>query len=125
MLAAILSILIATLPQIIIAMVGLVLVHTRLRGLHPKAYLYGSIGLALMLVNALWRIAGQAYFQAQIDQGQDRLALTPLLAITNLAGTVILIGSSVFILLALLADRDLPGGSRSATQRVAAAVGDP
>ena len=107
-----LSLLIGTLPQIIIATVGLIFVHTRLKGLHPKAYLYGNIGLALMLVNALWRIVSQTYFQVQIAQGQDRMAITNMLTMANLAGSVVLIGSWVFIVLALLADRELPKSPR-------------
>jgi hypothetical protein len=53
------------------------------------------------------------------------MAFATTLTMINLAGTVILIGSWVFILLALLADRDLPGSSRGAAQQIAAAVGDP
>lgn len=114
MIEIILSLLITTLPQIIIATVGLILVHNRLKRLHPRAYLHGSIGLALLLVNALWRVLSQAYFQAHIAQGQDRLALTNMLTMANLAGFVVLMGSWVFILVALLADRDLAESSRGA-----------
>ena len=111
MMAMIFSLLITTLPQIIIAVVGLTLIHTRLKRLHPRAYLYGNIGLVLLLVNALWRVLSQAYIQAHIAQGQDRLALASMMTMANLAGFVVLTGSWIFVLVALLADRDLSKGS--------------
>ena len=125
MIAITLSLLIGTLPQIIVATVGLILVHAKLKQLHPRAYFYGNIGLALLLLNALWRVLSQAYLQAHIVQGQDRLALTNMLTMANLAGFVVQIGSSVFILVALLADRDLAKSSRGAAQQIVAAVREP
>lgn len=114
MIAIILSILVTTLPQIIVATVGLVLVRSRLKGFHPRAYFYGNIGLALLLANSLSRVLGQAYFQTQIAQGQDRMAVTTVLSIANFVGFVLFTASLVFILVALLADRESGNGSRSA-----------
>jgi hypothetical protein len=111
---AFLSSLIVGLPQIVIATVGLMLVHTRLKRLHPRAYLFGNIGLVLLLVNALWSAVSRAYIQAYIAQVQDRLAFASKLTLANLAGFVILIASLAFILAATLADRDPARGSRGA-----------
>ena len=106
--------LVAALPQMIFATVGLILVHARLRRLHPRAHLHGTIGLALLLLNAIWGVLSQAYFQARIAQGQDGLALMNMLPVANLAGLLVMIGSWVFILVALLADRDSARASRGA-----------
>jgi hypothetical protein len=109
-----LSSLVVGLPQIIIAVVGLVLVHTKLKELHQRAYLYGNIGLGLLLVYALWSASIRVYIQTNMAQAQDRLAVINNFSIANLAGFVILIASLGFMLVAMLADRNPSKSPRGA-----------
>jgi len=109
-----LSFLVSQLPQIAIATVGLILVRTKLRGPHPNAYLYGTIGFALLLVASLWTVLSRTYIQASVTLAQDRLAFANRITMTNLAGFVVLTVSIVFIAVAVFADRDVAKSSRGA-----------
>src|SRR5262245_41896248 len=114
MVEVILSSLIAGLPQIVIAGVGLVLVRTRLKRAHTRAYLYGNIVLAFLLVKSLWSVFTRAYIHAHIAQAQDRVDFANKLTMANLAAFVILMASLAFILAAILADRDQTKNPRGA-----------
>jgi hypothetical protein len=105
--------LISSLPQVAIATVGLVLIHLRLRRLHPGAHLYGTIGFALLLANGLLGVAIRAYVTYAKDS-YDPVALAKMFTTTNLVSFVVLSVSLVLILVALLADRDPPKSSRVA-----------
>jgi hypothetical protein len=110
-----LSSLITALPQIAIGTVGLMLIHTRLKRLHPRAYLYGTLGLALLLVNGLWSALTRTYIQAAFAaQNEHPVALANKTTMANLAGFVVLTGSLIFILVAVLADRGSARTSRDA-----------
>jgi hypothetical protein len=110
-----LSNLITGLPQIGIASVGLILIQTRLKGFHPRAYRYGTIGLALLLVNGLWGVLSRTYIQAaSVAQTQHPVALANKITMVNLVGFVVLTGSLILILVAVLADRDSAKSSRGA-----------
>jgi hypothetical protein len=104
---------ISSLPQIGIAIVGLVLIHTRLRRLHPRAHLFGTIGFALLLANALLGVAIRAYVP-YAKHSYDPIAFANMLTTTNLISFVVLSASLVLILVALLADRDSAKSSRVA-----------
>jgi ABC-type uncharacterized transport system permease subunit len=106
------SFLISQLPNIIIAIVGLTLAHSRLKKMLPRAYLYGNIGFALLLMHSIWIVLGQAYIQASAAQAQDRIAYLNNFTIINLASYIVLTGAIVFIAIAVLADRNTPKSSR-------------
>jgi hypothetical protein len=115
----ILSSLISGLPHIAIGTVGLILIHTRLKRPHPRAYRYGTFGLALLLANGLWGVLSRTYVQAAFAaQTQHPVALANKITIANLAGFVILTGSLIFVLAAVLADRDSAKSSRGAAELV-------
>lgn len=98
--------LVSALPQIAIAIVGLILVHTRLKDYHRRAYLYGTIGLALMLVNGLWGALARTYTLTDAAQSLHPVALANKLSMANLISFVLLSASLVLLLAGLLADRD-------------------
>ena len=106
---SILDVLLASLiphmPQIAIAIVGLVLIHTRLKRLHPRAYIYGTVGLVLLLGNGLLGVATRAYIQANVRNFESGPAIASMLTKLNLASFVVLTLSLALILVALLADR--------------------
>jgi hypothetical protein len=108
------SFLISMSPQILVATVGLILVHTRLKRRHPRAYRYGTIGLALLLVHLLLSTLSTTYVRATLAQGQAGPAAVNTFTMTNVAAYVALVASWIFILVALLADRDLAKGSSGA-----------
>jgi hypothetical protein len=105
--------LLSSLPQAGIAIVGLVLIHTRLRRLHLRAHLYGTIGLALLLANALLGVAIRAYIP-YAQQSYEPVVFANMLSIANLISFVVLSASLVLILVALLAARDPAKSSRVA-----------
>ncbi len=103
------------LPGIVIGTAGLILIHTRWKRAHPRAHLYGSIGLALLLVNGLWRALSRTYIHAAYDaQTLTTVALVNKSTMANLTGFVVFTASLVFILVAILADRDSVKSSRGA-----------
>jgi hypothetical protein len=107
--------LVSNLPQIAIAIVGLVLVKTRLKGFHPRAYLYGTAGLALLLANGLLGAATRAYIHANAGNYGDASTLANRVTMANVVSFVVLAVSLVLILVALLADRSTASNSHSAT----------
>src|SRR5688572_1031365 len=109
----ILTALISSLPQAAIATVGLVLIHTKLRRLHPRAHLYGIIGFALLLANGLIGGAFRAYMP-YARRSYEPLVFANMITKINLVSFVILSASLVLILVALLADRDPAKSSRVA-----------
>jgi hypothetical protein len=113
-LEVVLSSLISSLPQIAIATVGLVLVHNRLRQSHPRAYLHGTLGMALLLANGLLGVAVRAYIQANAGQLHESAAWVNRLTMANLVSFVVLAASLVLILIALVADRNPDRSSRVA-----------
>lgn len=105
--------LIPNLPQIGIATAGLVVIHTRLRRTHPRAHLYGTIGFALVLANALLGVAFRAYIPyARSWYGPTVFA--KMLTITNIVNLVVVGASLVLILIALISDRDSAKSGRVA-----------
>ena len=111
-----LSFLITSLPTIAIATVGLVLVHTRLRRSHPRAYRCGTAGLALLLVNGLGAVVAQTYIQAaRAAQTQHPLALASKITMVGVAGFVVTTAALVLILVAVLADRGTAGSTGGAS----------
>lgn len=106
--------LITGLPQIAIGAVGLLLVHTRLRRSHPKAYLYGTIGMTLLLANGLLGVLSRTYIQSAIAQAQHPISLANKTSMVSAAGYLISVISLVFILMALVADRGSEQNSRVA-----------
>jgi hypothetical protein len=98
--------LVSALPQIAIAIVGLILVHTRLREFHQRAYLYGTTGLALMLLNGLWGALARTYALTNAAQSLHPVELANKLSMVGLISYVLLSASLVLLLAALLADRD-------------------
>ncbi len=105
--------LIVNLPQIATAAVGLVLIHTRLRRLHARAHLYGSIGFALLLANGLLGVAIRASIP-YARQSYEPAAFAKALTVTNLVSLVVFSASLILILVALLADRKPAENSRVA-----------
>lgn len=104
-LEVILASLISNVPEIAIATVGLVLVHTKLKRLHPRAYFYGTLGFVLLLAHGLLGVAIRAYLLAYATNYENGAALANKLTMVNLVGFVVLAVSLVLILVALLADR--------------------
>jgi hypothetical protein len=102
------------LSLIAIAIVGLVLAHTRLKRLHPKAYIYGTVGLALLLANGFLGVATVAVIQANARDFGNGAAVANILTKFNLASFIVLTSSLVLILVALLADRRSAENSRVA-----------
>jgi hypothetical protein len=102
--AALLAALIYNLPQIATAAIGLVLIHTKLRRLHPRAHLYGGIGFALLLASGLLSVATRVAIP-YVRQSYEPAAFAKALAITSLVGLVAFSASLILILVALLADR--------------------
>ncbi len=107
--------LISHLPQIAIGIVGLVLVHTRLKRFHPKAYFYGTMGLTLLLANGLLGVATRAYIRANSGNFDNGADMVNMLTKVNLVSFVVLASSVVLILVALLADRGSAENLRVAT----------
>ncbi len=113
MLEILLSSLIPNLPQIGIATVGLVLIHARLRRIHPRAYIYGAIGFGLVLANGLLGVAFRVYIP-YARRAYEPAVFAKMLAATNLVSLVVFWASLVLILVALFADRDSARSSRVA-----------
>lgn len=105
--------LVTSLPQIAIATVGLVFVHTRLRRFYPRAHFYGTVGLALLLAHGLLVAAFRGYVP-YFRQSYDPVAFANLLTKYNLISYVVFSASFVFTLVALLADRSPAKNSRVA-----------
>jgi hypothetical protein len=102
-------------PQLVIAVVGLILVHKRLKGLNPKAYFHGNVGLALLLMNGLWRVLTQTYIQsAQLAQERHPIELANMISLFSVVGFAISTATLVFMLAAIVADREPGKNSREA-----------
>lgn len=101
------------LPQIAIAAVGLILVHNRLKGPHPRAFLYGSIGLGLLLAEAVLGASLLAYIQGSIAQAPDRIAATNRYSILNASAFVIRMAALALMVAAIVADRGATRSSRN------------
>lgn len=112
--AILLSSLFTALPHIVIAIVGLVLIQTRLKQVHPRAYLYGALGLTLLLANGLLGVGARVYFQVYVRDAPRGPDLANILTVFNLASFVVLTASLVLILMAILADRSPETNSRVA-----------
>lgn len=101
-----------SLPQVVFAIVGLVLIRSRLRPSHPKACHHGTIGMTLILVNALWGALGRTWVLVVFaGETQDRMAVTNKLTVVGLVSFVLFSAALVFILVAILADRGPSTGS--------------
>jgi len=109
--------LIGGLPQIAVAAVGLILIQTRLKRVHPRAYRYGSIGFVLLLASAIWGVFGRTYFlAASAAEPLNRVALANSITMVGLVGSIGLIAALIFILVAVLADRDAASSSGVAAE---------
>lgn len=104
----------SSLPQIAIAIVGLILIHTRLKPFYRRAYVHGTMGLSLLLANGLLGVATRAYIQANARNHDNAVAMANTVTMANFVGVVVLTAALLFILVALLADRSPDKGSRVA-----------
>lgn len=101
----ILASLVGASPQILIGAIGLVLIRSRLKRTFPKANLYGTVGLSLLLLSGLWSAVTRVYIQSNVSRHPVELA--NVITAANLVGFLILSASLVFLLVAVLADREL------------------
>jgi hypothetical protein len=101
-------------PQLVIAVVGLILVHKRLKGVHSKAYFHGNVGLVLLLMNGLWRALTQTYIQsARLAQERHPIELANMTSFFSVVGFAIFTATLIFMLAAIIADREPGKNSRA------------
>jgi hypothetical protein len=108
------SSLVSSLPQIAIAIVGLVLIQTRLKRGHPRAYFYGNIGLVLLLAHGLLGVSTRAYIHVNARNYGNATDFANTLTIANFVGFIVLSLALILILAALVADRSSADSSRVA-----------
>lgn len=108
------SALIASLPILVIAVVGAVLSRSRIPQAHAKARRLATIGFSLLGLHALVGAAMRAYVDTRFIDTGDRVAMANALSLTGVVTYLLLAASLVLLLLAVLADRNSSGPSRGA-----------
>ncbi len=113
--ALIASALIASLPTLMIGVVGAVLSHIRLRQTYAKARRLAISGFSLLAVQALLGAGVRVYLDMMVTSGSMLpVAFGNYLTTTGLVSYLLLAASLILLLLAVLADRDSSGPSRGA-----------
>jgi hypothetical protein len=118
------GLLIAALPRAAIAITGLILLRSRLRTSHPRAYRFGSLGFGALLLGAIWSALVSAHAQLYAAQVADKVAYASMLTMANVFGYLLQIAAWALILAAILADRGASEGTRNAAQQPHAARRD-
>jgi hypothetical protein len=108
------SALIASLPLLVIAVVGLMLSRSKIPQAHTKARRLATSGFVVLGLHALIGAAMRAYLDTLFIGTGDRVAMANVLGLTNVAAYLLLATSLVLLLLAVLADRNSPSPSRGA-----------
>ena len=100
------TVLLSSLPVLVIAVVGIVLCHRKLPQSHAKARRLATGGLSLMALETLVRSVMSAYVTVSRTEGRVGLPMVNALSIVNAVAYLLLLVSLVLMLLAVLADRE-------------------
>jgi hypothetical protein len=100
--------LIASLPILVIAVVGVMLSRSKIPREHTKARRHAICGFSLLGVQTLVGAAMHAYEIAVTFSTGDRIAMTRFASNTGFVTSILLVASLVLLLLAVLADRQDP-----------------
>lgn len=106
------SLLIGSLPTIVIAVVGVVLCRSKLPHAHVKARRFATSGFILLGAQALVGAAMRTYATSVATASGDRLAMVNTISLIGLVTYLLLATSLILLLCAVLADRDPMGSSR-------------
>jgi O-acetylhomoserine/O-acetylserine sulfhydrylase-like pyridoxal-dependent enzyme len=113
-LTTIAAVLVASLPIVAIAVIGLVLSRSKLPKSHTKAKRLATIGFGLLAIQALGGEAVRRYIVAVAASSGDRIAMTNNFTIVGLVTYVLLAVALVLLMLAIIADRNVSESSRGA-----------
>jgi hypothetical protein len=93
---------------LVVPISGLVLCRKKLARSHPKACAHATTGWVLYMVHIVLGSGVTIFFRMHAVQSGNRLAYANWLTFTNLAASVILLASLLFLILAIIADRSAP-----------------
>jgi hypothetical protein len=100
------SALIASLPTVVIAVVGVVLSRSKLPQAHAKARRLATVGFSLLALQALVGASMRTYVPYLAVESGDRLAMTNYLTLIGVVTSLLLWASLILLLLAVFADRN-------------------
>lgn len=106
--------LLASLPILAIAVVGVVVSRMKLRQSHAKAKRLATAGFSLMALQAVVGASIPAYVGMSVAGTGDRLAMANVVTFSGMAAHLLLLASMILLLLAVLADRKTPESSSGA-----------
>jgi hypothetical protein len=108
------SALIASLPILVIAVVGVVLSRSKIPQSHAKARRLATIGFSLLGLQVLVGVVMRTYADTLAVNAGNPVAMANVLSLTGVVTYLLLATSLVLLLLAVLADRESPSSSRGA-----------
>ncbi len=104
-LTVIATVLVASLPIVVIAVIGLVLCRSRLPKSHGKAKLLATMGFSLLGIQALGGEAVRRYIVGVAAGSGDRVAMANSFTTVGLVTYALLAVSLILLMFAIVADR--------------------
>jgi len=94
------------LPFLVVPIIGLVICRRKLARSHPKASSRATAGWVLYMVHIAVGRGGTMFITMHALQSGNRMAYVNWITFTNLAAQLVLLVSLLFLMLAILADRN-------------------
>jgi hypothetical protein len=106
--------LIASLPILVISVVGVVLSRSKIPQSHFKARRLATIGFSLLGLQVLVGAVMRTYADTLVVNTGRPIAMVNVLSVAGVVTYLLLATSLILLLLAVLADRESPSSSRGA-----------